>query len=194
MGLSIGKEYLIIPSDHPIRKTMHVQVSAQHPVPVVLDDRHRFDVAAVKDLYAYMQRKIKEEMNPARFRPVDQWLQLNNASDFTQGFLAPYQSVGGHWWQFGSIQVPLKLGPRPAPGVKDERIVAVDYHYLVAKHCIPFTTDVHSSVVDQVKGVKTFTGLMVVGPMVRCQVLAPMPDVMNWLTVRTVTGNDVPIA
>lgn len=194
MGLSIDKEYVIIPDAHPVRKRMHVQVSAAHPVPIICDDRHRFDASAVRDVMGYMNRHVREQMRPDRFKPVDQWLQLNNASEFAQGFLAPYQSIGGHWWQFGSIHVPLKLGPKPAIGVSDDRVTAVDYHYLIAKHCISFTTDVHISVLEDVRNVKTFTGLMIVGPMVQCAVRAAMPMVLNWLTVRTLSGDDVPIA
>lgn len=193
MGLSIH-EYVLIPHGHAVRKKMHVQVSPSHPVPIIRDDRSRFDESTMRDVFAYMQRYAREQGHPDRFRPVDQWLQLNNASEFAQGFFAAYHWLGGQWWQFGSIHVPLKLGPRPQPGVKDERTTAANYHYLIAKHCMDFTTDVHRSVVEHVKGVKTFTGLQVVGPMVQCEIVCAMPAVMPWLTVRTVSGDDVPIS
>ena len=187
------REYVFIPFDHPIRKKMYVQVSQSHPVPLILDDRAKFQEDTVRAVHAFFRKHIEGQMKPDRFKPVGQWIQLGLPLEAAQGFMQPYQWIGGMWWQFGSIHVPLKLGPKPIRGMKDERVTAVNYHYLTARHCTTYTTDVHKSVVDHVRGVKTFTGLQLVGPMVKCEVLKPMPAVGTYTGARVVQGVDVPI-
>lgn len=186
-------QYVIVPLGHPIRKKMYVQVSPSHPVPIIDDDRAKFDDATVRELLAFFKRHVDGQMKPDRFKPVDQWMQLGLPIEAAQGFMEPYQWIGGQWWQFGSIHVPLKWGPKPMRGAADTRDTVVNYHYLVARHCHTYTTDVHASVVDQVRGVKTFSNLQVVGPMVKCEVLKPLPTIASFTTARVISGTDAPI-